>query len=72
MKIWNRCLQFIWIWTEYLQTMLSGKVERYEVRYKIGTADTAGSAGAAPAPASAATRGGASASPARARGRRHC
>ena len=30
--------------TEYLKTMLSGKAERYEIRYKIGTADTAGQA----------------------------
>ena len=43
-------------WTEYLQTMLRGKVERYEVRYKIGTADMAGSAGSA---ASAAADAGA-------------
>lgn len=43
-------------WTEYLQTMLRGKVERYEIRYKIGTADMAGSAGSA---ASAAADAGA-------------
>jgi hypothetical protein len=28
-------------WDEYLQTMLDGKPQTYEIRYKIGTADTA-------------------------------
>ncbi|EOD06933.1 hypothetical protein EMIHUDRAFT_438618 [Emiliania huxleyi CCMP1516] len=53
-------------WTEYLQTMLRGKVERYEVRYKIGTADaadTAGSAASAAAAAGAGSAGDASEAP---------
>ena len=46
-------------WTEYLQTMLRGKVERYEVRYKIGTADAADTAGSAASAAAAAGAGSA-------------
>lgn len=45
-------------WNDYLSTMLSGKAEKYEVRYKVGTPDYAGSAQPSSS-ASEAARGGA-------------
>ena len=45
-------------WREYLRTMLRGQPQKYEVSYKVGTADTVGTARAASGSGDGATGGG--------------